>query len=86
MTTAVWLGWTGLAIVPEGARQGGKHESTRQLSRQRRRGELLQPAEKERIKRRIYPDRATASSDVFDYIERFTTQYADMVSLPIYHR
>jgi putative transposase len=26
---------------------------------------------KERIKRRIYPDRATASSDVFDYIERF---------------
>lgn len=41
---------------------------------------------KERIKRRIYPDRATASSDVFDYIERFTTQYADMVSLPISHR
>jgi putative transposase len=26
---------------------------------------------KERIKRRIYPDRATASSDLFDYIERF---------------
>jgi len=26
---------------------------------------------KERIRRRIYPDRATASSDVFDYIERF---------------
>jgi putative transposase len=26
---------------------------------------------KERIRRRIYPDRATASSDVFDYIEMF---------------
>lgn len=26
---------------------------------------------KERIKRRIYPDRAAASSDVFDYIEMF---------------
>lgn len=26
---------------------------------------------KERIKHRIYPDRATASSDVFDYIEMF---------------
>lgn len=25
---------------------------------------------KERIKRRIYPTRATAASDVFDYIER----------------
>ena len=26
---------------------------------------------KERIKRRIYPNRATAASDVFDYIEMF---------------
>ena len=26
---------------------------------------------RERIKRRIYPDRATARSDVFDYIEMF---------------
>lgn len=26
---------------------------------------------KERIKRRIYPDRATATTDVFDYIEMF---------------
>ena len=26
---------------------------------------------KERIKRRIYPNRATATSDVFDYIEMF---------------
>jgi putative transposase len=27
--------------------------------------------QKERIKRRIYPHRAAASSDVFDYIETF---------------
>uniref|UniRef100_UPI001654537F IS3 family transposase n=1 Tax=Duffyella gerundensis TaxID=1619313 RepID=UPI001654537F len=26
---------------------------------------------KERIKRRIYPNRATAATDVFDYIEMF---------------
>lgn len=32
---------------------------------------LFSLLKKERIKRRIYPDRAAAPSDVFDYIEMF---------------
>ncbi len=41
---------------------------------------------KERIKRRIYPTRQAAASDLFDYIEMFfTTRCGGMVPLAIYH-
>lgn len=38
----------------------------------------LQLLKRERIKRRTYSTRETARSDVFDYIEMFTTQGTDM--------
>jgi putative transposase len=33
--------------------------------------QVVHGAQKERVKRRIYPTRATATSGVFDYIEMF---------------
>jgi len=51
-------------IVASMSRRGNCHDNAVAES-------FFSPLKKERIKRRIYPDRAAASSDVFDYIEMF---------------
>jgi len=42
---------------------------------------FFQLLKREQIKRKIYSTRAEARSDVFDYIESFTTQIYDMVRI-----
>jgi len=56
------------------SRRGNCHDSAVAES-------FFQLLKRERIKRRIYPTRAEARSDVFDYIEMFSTQIGDMVPL-----
>ena len=50
--------------VPSMSRRGNCHDNAVAES-------FFSALKKERIKRRIYPNRATATSDVFDYIEMF---------------
>lgn len=50
--------------VPSMSRRGNYHDNAVAES-------FFSALKKERIKRRIYPDRETARSDVFDYIEMF---------------
>lgn len=51
-------------MVPSMSRRGNCHDNAVAES-------FFSVLKKERIKRRIYPTRATAASDVFDYIEMF---------------
>lgn len=51
-------------MVPSMSRRGNCHDNAVAES-------FFSALKKERIKRRIYPTRATASSDMFDYIEMF---------------
>ncbi|MEY8174910.1 IS3 family transposase [Burkholderia multivorans] len=51
-------------MVPSMSRHGNCHDNAVAES-------FFSALKKERIKRRIYPSRATATSDVFDYIEMF---------------
>ena len=51
-------------MVPSMSRRGNCHDNAVAES-------FFSVLKKERIKRRIYPNRATATSDVFDYIEMF---------------
>ena len=51
-------------MVPSMSRRGNCHDNAVAES-------FFSALKKERIKRRIYPNRATATSDVFDYIEMF---------------
>lgn len=51
-------------MVPSMSRRGNCHDNAVAES-------FFSALKKERIKRRIYPNRATAASDVFDYIEMF---------------
>ena len=51
-------------VVPSLSRRGTCHDNAVAES-------FLSVLKKERIKRRIYPARAMAASDVFDYIEMF---------------
>jgi putative transposase len=51
-------------MVPRMSRRGNCHDNAVAES-------FFSALKKERIKRRIYPNRATATSDVFDYIEMF---------------
>ena len=51
-------------MVPSMSRRGNCHDNAVVES-------FFSALKKERIKRRIYPNRATATSDVFDYIEMF---------------
>lgn len=60
-----------MASVSEGPRPDLQHESARQLPRQRSAESFFQLLKRERVRRKIYPSRAAARSDVFDYIEMF---------------
>ena len=51
-------------MVPSMSRRGNCHDNAVAES-------FFSALKKERIKRRIYPNRATATSDLFDYIEMF---------------
>lgn len=51
-------------MVPSMSRRGNCHNNAVAES-------FFSALKKERIKRRIYPNRATAATDVFDYIEMF---------------
>ena len=51
-------------MVPSMSRRGNCHDNAVAES-------FFSVLKKERIKRRIYPNRASAASDVFDYIEMF---------------
>jgi putative transposase len=51
-------------MVPSMSRRGNCHDNAVAES-------FFSVLKKERIKRRVYPTRATAASDVFDYIEMF---------------
>ncbi|ABF12314.1 transposase catalytic site ISRme11 (plasmid) [Cupriavidus metallidurans CH34] len=51
-------------MVPSMSRRGNCHDNAVAES-------FFSALKKERIKRRIYPNRATAATDVFDYIEMF---------------
>ncbi|WP_158636345.1 IS3 family transposase, partial [Aerolutibacter ruishenii] len=51
-------------MVPSMSRRGNCHDNAVAES-------FFSVLKKERIKRQIYPTRATAASDVFDYIEMF---------------
>ncbi len=51
-------------MVPSMSRRGNCHDNAVAES-------FFSALKKERIKRRIYPSRATATSDLFDYIEIF---------------
>ncbi|WP_244117118.1 IS3 family transposase, partial [Burkholderia cenocepacia] len=51
-------------MVPSMSRRGNCHDNAVAES-------FFSALKKERIKRRIYPSRATATSDLFDYIEMF---------------
>lgn len=51
-------------MLPSMSRRGNCHDNAVAES-------FFSALKKERIKRRIYPTRAAAASDVFDYIEMF---------------
>lgn len=51
-------------LIPSMSRRGNCHDNAVAES-------FFQLLKRERIKRRIYPDRAEARADVFDYIEMF---------------
>lgn len=51
-------------MVPSMSRRGNCHDNAVAES-------FFSALKKERIKRRIYPTRAMATTDVFDYIERY---------------
>ena len=51
-------------MVPSMSRRGNCHDNAVAES-------FFSVLKKERIKQRIYPTRATATTDVFDYIEMF---------------
>lgn len=59
-------------MVPSMSRRGNCHDNAVAES-------FFSALKKERIKRRIYPNRATAASDVFDYIEMFYNPKRDRV-------
>lgn len=74
------------AIVPEGLWHGGEHESAKKLPQQCGGQELFGLLKKERTKRRIYPDRDSASPDVSITLRCSTTPFVDMFSLSAYRR
>jgi putative transposase len=66
-------------MQPSMSRRGNGHDNTVAEG-------FFSALKKERSKRRIYPTRAAAGSDLIDYVESSTTRSAGIVPPAAYHR